>query len=72
VAKHYRTTTKHLSNDNHLTFMKNILIEVLAGKLDNGKSLSATQRKTRHECLSWFAGERKLAKLGAALAKRGR
>ncbi|WP_437739267.1 hypothetical protein WMF39_26370 [Sorangium sp. So ce1504] len=24
VAKHYRTTTKHLSNDNHLTFMKNI------------------------------------------------
>jgi hypothetical protein len=48
------------------------LIEVLAGKLDNGKSLSATQRKTRHECLSWFADEKKLAKLGAALAKRRR
>ncbi|WP_437322858.1 hypothetical protein [Sorangium sp. So ce381] len=48
------------------------LIEVLAGKLDNGKSLSATQRKTRRECLSWFAEEKKLAKLGAALAKRAR
>ncbi|MDI3287794.1 hypothetical protein [Polyangium sp. 15x6] len=48
------------------------LLEVLKGKLDNGKSLSATQRKTRHECLSWFADEKKLAKLGAALAKRGR
>ncbi|WP_437520530.1 hypothetical protein WME79_27075 [Sorangium sp. So ce726] len=48
------------------------LLEVLAGKLDNGKSLSAIQRKTRHECLSWFAGEKELATLGAALAKRRR
>ncbi|MDI1479250.1 hypothetical protein [Polyangium sp. y55x31] len=48
------------------------LLEVLAGKLDNGKSLSTTQRKTRHECLSWFAAEKKLEKLGAALAKRRR
>ncbi|MDC0676981.1 hypothetical protein [Sorangium atrum] len=48
------------------------LLEVLARKLDNGKSLSSTQRKTRHECLSWFADEKKLAKLGAALARRGR
>ncbi|MDC3955165.1 hypothetical protein [Polyangium jinanense] len=48
------------------------LLEALAGKLDHGKSLSATQRKTRHECLTWFANEKKLAKLGAALAKRRR
>ncbi|MDI1446037.1 hypothetical protein [Polyangium sp. 6x1] len=48
------------------------LNEVLAGKLDNGKSLSATQRKARLECLAWFAAEKKLTKLDAALAKRRR